>query len=202
MVQKILGFFFLLGFVSISFAQPQLSQWHIQGPNQEVILKLEVYLSSTCPHCKDAAVFINTFQKAHPWVQVNQYLINENKSALKQFASRIDSMSVQGFAVPAFVFCDSMWIGFGDKNSAIPLIEGLKYCRDQIQKNSALTDLTIRTLRAQGDVSEFQIPSELSDRPYGKSKETRRSLVTKIIISGRQRHSQVVFTRRMPRYGL
>ena len=104
MVQKILGFFFLLGFVSNSFAQPPLSPWYIQGPNQEVILKLEVYLSSTCPHCKDAAVFLNTFQKAHPWVQVNRYLINENKPALKQFASRIDAMNVRGFAVPAFVF--------------------------------------------------------------------------------------------------
>lgn len=138
------------------FANTDLSPWVTQNPTTGNTLRVDLFMSSTCPHCQKADAFFKGLEKTVPWISVNRFVINQDQTALKRFSEILHQMDMQGFAVPAIFFCNSRWIGFlDDETTGESLLKGLKYCYQQIQKNGTLSPTTVQVLRQWGATNQY-----------------------------------------------
>lgn len=103
-------------------------------------LDVTVFVSSTCPYCKQADVFLKQFQATHPWLKVDRYVINESIPALDTF-NRFLENDVKDFIVPSLFFCDIRWKGFNGAPSANQLSKALIYCYEQSKNGKVSTSV-------------------------------------------------------------
>ncbi|GGI79835.1 membrane protein [Legionella impletisoli] len=142
------------------------SPWYTVGPDQQVTLHVDLFMSSTCPHCHKADEYFKEVAPNYPWLKFERHIIDKDKAALKLFYERLQSQDVNNFAVPAFFFCDSRWVGFADaERSGKPLLNAMTYCRDEIKKYGTLPQATISVLRAKGSASQYEIDSWIARNP-------------------------------------
>ena len=158
---KIIGFWMLVIFSGISMAANKPIIWYEQDAHdkQSIQLRVDLMLSSDCPHCRAADHFFRRFEKKNHWVSVHRYYINQDKSALDHFNHllRAESIQMNMFGVPAVFFCNARWLGF-DKahHSAKGIVNALNYCHDQIIASGSLTQSTVKTLRQMNDSHWFE----------------------------------------------
>ncbi|MCP0914330.1 MULTISPECIES: thioredoxin domain-containing protein [Legionella] len=163
-LNKIILFCFLFISASLPHAAPQFV-WYSNAPKQ-VKIHVDVFLSSTCPHCHKADEFFKKLEKERPWIVVNRYFINQDKSALQNFYKHLQQQNSTNFSVPAVFFCDSRWAGFADmKSTGQVLLRALNYCRQQISQRGELSQGTINLLRQWGAANQFEIDVNVSKTP-------------------------------------
>jgi glutaredoxin len=122
--------------------------WFTLDESRQVQLRVDLFLSSTCPHCQKAESFFKKIEATTPWLKINRYIINEDKAALETFNQFLKQQKEYDFAVPSIVFCNTRWIGFGDESTdGQQLLKTMNYCRTQIAKTGELTPATIQALK-------------------------------------------------------
>lgn len=153
---------------TLAQAVPQSNAWFSQVNNDQVILHVDLFLSSQCIHCHNATVFFLKAQKKNPWLNINPHVIDQDRAALQLFYERLQQQGINNFAVPGIFFCDSHWVGFADEETTGKiLLNALEYCHNQIIKQGGLSPDTIAVLKAKGRTSQFQINQEqLSYFPF------------------------------------
>ena len=97
-------------------------------------IEVDVYLTSTCPHCLDAHRFFSTYTKTHHDIHVHYHWINKSRVAITQFHSRLLKEKKIDFSVPAFFFCDAHWTGFSTVIQQ-ELIQNLSTCQKQLSQH-------------------------------------------------------------------
>ncbi len=153
-VFKICCIFF---FISASlWADGTSSPWYRSDTNKKITLNVELFLSSTCPHCHKAEAFFNKIGTTTPDLHIKRYVINEDKKALLRFNRRLNEENADDFAVPSIYFCNSRWVGFAsEKTTGKDLLHAIHYCKQQIEKKGKLTSATIETLRHWANANKF-----------------------------------------------
>ena len=160
-----------LGFANQGDVAPQNTDnqaWLTQASHhkQDVQLRVDLFLSSTCPHCHAADKFFHHLEAKKPWISVHRYYINKDKTALDHLNQLVQAqkITINPFAVPAIFFCNSRWLGFDSAEGAgAELEKNLTYCRDQITKTGKLTPMTVNALRKNA-VSDWY-ESNIVDNP-------------------------------------
>jgi len=148
-----LSLIFLLAFSIGNAALPTAPQ-----TDTPVQVSVELFLSSTCPHCKKADVFFKRLEKSEPWIKVHRYFINQDKAALQLFYERLKQQKSINFSVPSMFFCGSQWMGFSDeKTTEKPLLEGLRFCYQRVRQEGELSPNTIHALQQWGNASQLQL---------------------------------------------
>lgn len=155
MKQFLRTFFVYFSFISVLIAAEATSHWfHKSTDGQEVTIKVELFLSSTCPHCKKADEFFKRIEDENKWMQVTRYFIDKQQSALELFNTRLQSFNQLDFAVPSVIFCRSRWVGFAsEETTGKELLEGIHYCKKQIEKSGNLTPEVVSVLNRLGNVN-------------------------------------------------
>lgn len=108
-------------------------------------IKMDVFLTSTCPRCIEAHDFTKKLHLSDPTVAIHIHWINEDKSALNLFYTQLLQFNNNDFTVPAFFFCGTHWIGFSpiiEQN----LIKSIRYCQTH-----PLNVSTSKTIQAWAD---------------------------------------------------
>jgi hypothetical protein len=159
---RILLKYIVLLFLIISNSQvqayPQASKWFTQGPGNKVTLYVDFFMSSTCPHCHKADDFFSSIESKAPWLKIKRHVINTDIKALKYFDSQLQDLGSTSFAVPAFMFCDTHWVGFLDaQTSGKTLIKAMGYCYQQILKEGRLSAETIAILKSQAGANQYEM---------------------------------------------
>ena len=116
---------------------------------QQNKLQVDLFLSTTCPHCFAANQFFYHLESKKPWLSVHRHFINKDKEALEQLNTLVKAqhISVNPFAVPAIFFCNTRWLGFDNEMVAGKAIEkGLNYCHTQVMKTGRLSAATVKTI--------------------------------------------------------
>jgi len=148
-VFRFLSLFFVL-LVNVVPVQADTSpvSWFTINAKDQIVLRVDLFLVSTCPHCQHADAFFKQLLAKNDLLDVHYHLINEDKSALMLFNQYLQQQQVHDFSVPTIFFCNSRWVGFAQAQaSGQSLIEGLSYCSQQIQKHQELNNTTIQALR-------------------------------------------------------
>ena len=126
-------------------------EWVQHNPEdkQQIQIKVDLFLSTTCPHCLAANQFFHHLESKKPWLSVHRHFINKDKKALEQLNTLVQAqhISVNPFAVPAIFFCNTRWLGFDNEMVAGKAIEkGLNYCYTQVEKTGQLSAATVKTV--------------------------------------------------------
>lgn len=130
--------------------------WYSKSTDNKVILNVELFLSSTCPHCQKADAFFKEIEKKSPNLHVQRNFIDKDKNALVRFSQFLNAQQMDDFAVPSIYFCDSRWIGFDSAaTTGKDLLNGIQYCQQQIQNKGSLTKTTVSTLRHLANANQF-----------------------------------------------
>lgn len=135
------GFLFAVVMVLSIVAQAETMQnyWYSTTEGKQVKLRVDLYLSSTCPHCQKTDAFFKEQEGKLPWLEVHRNIINQDKTALDNFHHELQMFGDDNYAVPAIFFCKTHWIGFDTElTSGMALLRGLNYCHDQIMKTGSL----------------------------------------------------------------
>ncbi len=153
-------------FLTHVFAHSPSNEWYTKGPNQSVNITMELFLTSTCPHCQKADAFFQQAEKMMPWLTIHKYVINQDKAALKKFYERLHAEHINDFAVPAMFFCGSRWSGYGEANTTGNVLRhALTYCHQKIIEQGSLTPETIKVLQKWGNASQYRIDASLVQTP-------------------------------------
>lgn len=148
---------FLLFFIisATAWADDLQFDWYSKNANK-IVINVEMFLSTTCPHCKHADAFFRDLEKKSPDLHVQRYFINQDKNALIRFNQLLNAQQMDDFAVPSIYFCNSRWVGFVNaQTTGKDLLQAIDYCKQQIAKNGTLTESTVNTLRHLSNANKY-----------------------------------------------
>ncbi|MBA2655643.1 MAG: hypothetical protein H0U70_01500 [Tatlockia sp.] len=134
LLSKLTSILFLYFFTTITWTAP--------------VIEANFFLSSTCSHCQNEDVFFKNLEQQKPWLKINRYVINQDKTSLEKFQQQLKQHNLDDYAVPAVFFCDSWWIGFDKaETTGAAITRGLDYCYEQISKKGHLDYAEKRVLK-------------------------------------------------------
>jgi glutaredoxin len=153
-ISKVLVLFFLLS--SNLWAVSVKTPWYTLSTDKKATINVELFFSSTCPHCHHADAFFNKIRAQSSDLNIKRYMINEDKEALFRFNQLLSYQRMDDFSVPSIFFCDSRWVGFASaETTGKDLMRAINYCKQEIEKNGTLTQATINTLRHWANANKF-----------------------------------------------
>jgi len=146
--------FFLICTTKLWAGSP--SPWYSIDAGNKVQINVELYISSTCPHCHKADAFFHSIESTTPWLRVQRYVINNDKNALVRFNQLLNLQKMNDFAVPSVFFCNSRWTGFASaQTTGKDLLYGINYCKEQIEKKGELPIATETVLKRRANANLF-----------------------------------------------
>lgn len=138
------------------WASDVVSPWYSLDADKKATLNVELFLSSTCPHCHKADAFFKDIAAQHPELHIQANFINEDKNALLRFNQLLAEQQQNDFAVPSIYFCNSRWLGFASaETTGKDLLHALNYCKQQIEKSGTLSKATVETLTQWANANKF-----------------------------------------------
>lgn len=150
---KLLVIFFV--FHATVWAAELSPTWYSKTDNK-VVINVEMFLSSTCPHCQKADAFFHEIEAKYPDLQVQRYYINQNRDSLRRFYQLLSDQQMDDFAVPSIYICNSRWVGFASaETTGKDLLHAINYCKKQIESKGKLTLETVNTLRHLANANRF-----------------------------------------------
>lgn len=164
-MQALLRFFLMFIMLSPNlYAGDKLSTWYTRDADNEIIMNVALFLSSTCPHCHKADAFFKKIESQTPWLHVQRYVINEDKNALIRFNELLNTQHMDDFAVPSVFFCNSRWVGFvSDETTGKDFLKALNYCKQQIEQKGELPTEAVTVLKRWANANMFD--SNMTEHP-------------------------------------
>lgn len=148
---------FLFCFLVSGWAYNQSISWFKIDANKQVSLRVDLFLSSTCPYCEKASQFFKSLETENTWLDVHRHVINQDKTALETYHWYLQQQNLDDFMVPAIFFCNTRWAGFRDtKKTGEKLLKNLNYCRQEISKTGGLTKTTEQILQQTSNASWYE----------------------------------------------
>lgn len=149
-ILKSIGHLIFFCCISLSYAQSSSSEWFTQDQAKQIKLRVNLFLSSSCPYCHQADNFFKEQETKLNWLDVHRYIVDQDKAALYFFYQQLERQSLTNFAVPSIFFCDSHWVGFANnQDSGKELLRALNYCYQQITTVGYLSPAARDVLRQQ-----------------------------------------------------
>ncbi|MGV7223910.1 MAG: thioredoxin family protein [Nitrospinales bacterium] len=129
--------------------------WSRSAPDGSKIIALHFFWSKTCPHCRKAKPFINELTQSYDWLELNSYEISENRKNAEYFMDLSKSLGNERFAVPAFMFCDQIVVGYvNDQTTGERLRNQLINCRKTLEPDQN----NIPTTPLENEETKISIP--------------------------------------------
>ncbi len=101
--------------------------------------KVDLYFfwSHRCPHCLESRPFIENLPKRYPWLTLHSHDLIGNQPAVNLYISMAQELEQRANAVPGFIFCGQMIVGFdADETTGKELEERLLACHLKKQKQA------------------------------------------------------------------
>ena len=153
------AFLFLLSLFILApapvYAKLTDSQWLRVTPEGETKIQLHWFWSKTCPHCQKAKPLINDLVKTYDWLELNSYEISESPENVALYKTLSEKLEAKKFAVPAFLFCEQVLIGYrDDRTTGAHLRDQLLQCRSSLVQGKE--EVSSKALVV--DETKFSIP--------------------------------------------
>jgi thiol-disulfide isomerase/thioredoxin len=103
--------------------------WVETAGDGAITVQLWFFWTDTCPHCREARPFVETLA-AEPGVAVRSLELTGHPEHVALYRELAAAVGEEARAVPAFVFCGQMVVGFDVETTPKALREGIERCRD------------------------------------------------------------------------
>ncbi|MGV7222212.1 MAG: glutaredoxin family protein [Nitrospinales bacterium] len=113
-------------------------------------IRFHFFWSKACPHCRKAKPFITELGQSYDWLEVNSYEISENRRNAEMYMALAKKLGEENFAVPAFVFCEQVVIGYHNdqvtgenlRHQLIDCKKTLDQGKNEVQSTASKTEET------------------------------------------------------------
>ncbi|CDZ78798.1 type-F conjugative transfer system pilin assembly thiol-disulfide isomerase TrbB [Legionella massiliensis] len=147
MIKSVIAILFFIFTPLACAASTDSAPWFSKAGNNQIKLRVDLFMASTCPHCQQADAFFRDLQAKRPWLDVHRYEINQDKQALEYFRQQLNLLKTDDYSVPAVLFCNSRWVGFDKpETTGQVLAKSLDFCYQQITKTGELKSNTVKIL--------------------------------------------------------
>ncbi|HEY5791344.1 MAG TPA: thioredoxin family protein [Gammaproteobacteria bacterium] len=93
-------------------------------------VELHFFWSESCPHCRAARPFVRQLAAELPWLVVHDHRLDGDPEAVRRYVALAAALGQQARSVPAFLFCERMWVGYDDAaTTGAALHAALQACR-------------------------------------------------------------------------
>ncbi len=123
---------FLIGFCLVVGARAE-DVWVAPDASGQPQIQLYFFWSLTCPHCTAAHPHVVAIPAQRPWVKVHELELSRSQANVEHYEALARLVDDEAAAVPAFVFCGEMQVGWDDPGSTGKLLtERLDACRTRV----------------------------------------------------------------------
>ena len=106
--------------------------WYGTSADGTPTVRLYYFFSPTCPHCQAAAPFIDELAARSPWLEVQKYVVKDNRANARFYYETALALGTQALSVPGFVFCRQVLIGYDSAESTgAEIAAALAQCHQQ-----------------------------------------------------------------------
>jgi len=104
--------------------------WYGSAADGTPTVRLYYFFSPTCPHCQEAAPFIEELKARWPWLEVQKYSVKDDRANAKFYYETALSLGTKALSVPGFVFCRQVLIGYDSaETTGAEIAAALESCR-------------------------------------------------------------------------
>ncbi len=93
-------------------------------------VELVFFWSEHCPHCHDAAAFLEALRAELPWLVVESLELSRSEANRRRYAEVAAELGEEARYVPAFAFCGTLRVGFDGATTGAALREAIVACRE------------------------------------------------------------------------
>jgi thiol-disulfide isomerase/thioredoxin len=97
--------------------------WYTVDAQGNRMIQLYVFWSLTCPHCKRALPFLERLQSTYDWLQIHTLELTEHPANVERYITMAALLGQEARAVPAFLFCKEMLVGFASTATTGQMLE-------------------------------------------------------------------------------
>jgi thiol-disulfide isomerase/thioredoxin len=109
------------------------SPWYGTDARGEPSIELYFFWSQYCPHCLEARPFVERLAREHGWLRVHSLEVGANRDNAGRYMDMAAQLGQRAEAVPAFLFCGEMHVGYDSAASTGALLEArLQACRARL----------------------------------------------------------------------
>jgi cytochrome c biogenesis protein CcdA len=131
----VFALFCLVGVISVAAADTE--PWLRRNAAGEPQVQLYFFWSLTCPHCQEARPHVEALARRLPWLQLHSLELTREPENQRRFLDLVGQMH-QEAAVPAFVFCGEMRVGWQSADTTgAELAAALTACRQRALADDA-----------------------------------------------------------------
>jgi thiol-disulfide isomerase/thioredoxin len=106
--------------------------WYGTAADGTPTVRLYYFFSPTCPHCQAAAPFIDEFAARSPWLEVQKFVVKDNRANARFYYETALALGTQALSVPGFIFCRQVLIGYDSAESTgAEIAAALELCHEQ-----------------------------------------------------------------------
>lgn len=105
------------------------AEWLVDDGAGGTRVRLYMFWSSRCPHCRAALPFIARLRAEQPWIEVLDFEISADRDNVMRYVDMAAGLGEQAGAVPAFFVCGQMVTGYDNPEGiGKRLIEMARFC--------------------------------------------------------------------------
>jgi thiol-disulfide isomerase/thioredoxin len=114
--------------------------WQAEDADGQTQIRLYFFWSKFCPHCHKALPFVAELEQEFPWLDVRRFELANSEENLDLYMWMTALLEQPPQAVPGFMFCDDIQVGFDDADTTgVFLRQKLQACYDKYHPASAGT---------------------------------------------------------------
>ena len=104
--------------------------WYGTAADGGPAVLLHFFWTASCPHCRQAAPFVESLPRRLPWVRVVSHPLTGNRPNAELYVRAARLLGQEANSVPGFMFCRRLETGFdADHTTGAGLVAALESCR-------------------------------------------------------------------------
>ena len=148
----------LLLLIILGLAALMLAAGEVCAETRKTV-ELHFFWSHRCPHCLEAKPVLQRLEQSYPWLTVHRYDLVNNQENIKRY---VDMAGVLGFpanAVPGFIFCGQMLVGFDSADGIGKELESrLLNCLSSVENAQLEQDTVNLPMLGEVHYQDFSLP--------------------------------------------
>ena len=125
----------------------------------EKTLDLYFFWSKTCPHCLTAHPFVESLPKKYDWLELHSLEVSTSPANAERYTTMARQLGEEARAVPAFIYCGRMEVGFELPESSGAALElALQRCHAGIAQPAASAPAVTLPGLGSVDLSNWSLP--------------------------------------------
>ncbi len=115
-------------------------QWLSDDAGGHARVRIYMFWSKRCPHCREALPFLQRLRDTEPWIEVLDYELTGSRANVQRYMEMARGLGEEARSVPAFFVCGQMLTGFDSPAGMGERLLGLaRFCRQAVEVGQPAT---------------------------------------------------------------